>query len=110
MISRIILQGSLLYALASASRLATTQAPPAITQAPDVACPPASSMPPCGIGCLASAANAAGCPDLLNFGCQCKVAPQISSLASSCVLDSCGAATATIVDSVGDAICSQCVL
>ncbi|KAL2256284.1 hypothetical protein VTK26DRAFT_1895 [Humicola hyalothermophila] len=81
----------------------------AATPAPQALCPLTASVPPCGVGCLASAANVAGCSDLLDFACQCQSSARIYSLASGCVVAACGPATASVVSSVGSAICSECV-
>lgn len=59
--------------------------------------------------CLASAASAVGCAGQFDIQCQCQNAEQVQDLASSCVVGSCGAESAKIVQSLGYAICNQCV-
>ncbi|KAK4139937.1 uncharacterized protein C8A04DRAFT_15422 [Dichotomopilus funicola] len=99
---------SALVLAASAMARGITEAASEITPAPIVNCPLTNSIPACGIGCLMSAGNAAGCFNPLDLACQCKAATKIHSLASSCVAKSCGAAGASTVDSLAVAICSQC--
>jgi hypothetical protein len=60
------------------------------------------------IPCLLSAGGAAGCSNALDLGCQCKVAPQIRSLAAPCVLSKCGPDLGSTLQSVAEAICTQC--
>ncbi len=63
----------------------------------------------CQIGCLMSAANAGGCPNVLDLKCQCSKSSQIRSLAEPCVKSKCGDETGSILNSVADAICTECV-
>ncbi|KAK4108581.1 hypothetical protein N656DRAFT_801730 [Canariomyces notabilis] len=75
------------------------------------ACPMTASMPYCAFPCLASAATIAGCSDMFDVECQCKNrnSDEAELLKSGCVVSSCGSWTAKIVESVGAAICDECV-
>ncbi len=61
------------------------------------------------IPCLISAGSAAGCSNPLDLACQCKAGPQIRSLAAPCVKSKCSPDLGSSLDSVADAICTECV-
>ncbi|KAK4097322.1 hypothetical protein N658DRAFT_489297 [Parathielavia hyrcaniae] len=98
----------LLFGVCVAARGLITEAPSAITAAPAAPCPLTNSIPACGISCMINAGSEAGC-GMLDLPCQCSAASQIRSLAAPCVRSNCGPDRASQVESVGSAICSQCV-
>ncbi|KAK3311903.1 hypothetical protein B0H66DRAFT_608983 [Apodospora peruviana] len=94
----------------SAKALPVTEAPPSqITAAPAPACTLTELMPACGIPCVSSAAIGAGCTSPMDFACQCSHAAQMQAAVMPCVMSACGMATAPIVGSVANAICTECV-
>jgi hypothetical protein len=55
------------------------------------------------------AANAAGCSNVYDLKCQCQAAGAIRSIASPCVQSACGDELGLSLNSVVQAICTQCV-
>ncbi|KAK4124669.1 hypothetical protein N657DRAFT_680610 [Parathielavia appendiculata] len=98
----------LVFGASAAARGLITEAPSAITTAPEAPCPLTTEIPACAIPCMISAGSEAGC-GILDLNCQCGAAPQIHSLAAPCVISKCSPDRASQVESVGSAICSQCV-
>ncbi|KAK0634238.1 hypothetical protein B0T17DRAFT_611284 [Bombardia bombarda] len=101
---------AILSSAVSSSALAITEAPaPAITAAPAAECTLTGLMPDCGVPCIASAAANIGCTDVEDFACQCKSAAAMQAAVMPCVVEACGTATAPVVGSVANAICTECV-
>ncbi|KAM7205850.1 hypothetical protein V8F33_000680 [Rhypophila sp. PSN 637] len=110
--ARILLFGLLAALLSPLGSARVTEAPSQITAAPTppVPCSLASLMPECGIPCVASAAvSAVGCTNAMDFACQCSNASKMQAAVMPCVMSACGVATAPVVGSVANAICTACV-
>ncbi len=118
---------AILCLAACAAARGITEAPSVITPAPEAPCTLTNSIPGCGVSlqhvldltfrvlivlqipCLISAGSAAGCSNPLDLACQCKAGPQIRSLAAPCVKSKCSPELGSSLDSVADAICTECV-
>lgn len=115
-----------LFLAVSASARGITEAPAAITPGPEAPCTLTNSIPGCGVSrlplwecrvltlvqipCLISAGGEAGCFNPLDLACQCKAATKIRGLASDCVRASCGPEVGSSLESVADAICTECAV
>lgn len=67
--------------------------------------PVASAIPTCGVPCIASAADGAGC-GTGDYACRCTNADAIQNAALGCVVGNCGIATALQVQASASAVCA----
>ncbi|KAK0642913.1 hypothetical protein B0T16DRAFT_305794, partial [Cercophora newfieldiana] len=71
-------------------------------------CALTSQMPACGIPCISEAAHSVGCTVPMDFACHCSHGPAMQAAVMPCVATACGA-SAPIVGSIANAICTECV-